>query len=100
MTNTPSTAAAALGTEFGVAGPAATDEHSQTQPYTRHAARLVDALPGDRRAVEIAGLARQIVTLSEGMRACADHLTAEAGFHPPRARVSWRRRFEGWLLDE
>ena len=41
MTNTPSTAAAALGTEFGVAGPAATDEHSQTQPYTRHAARQI-----------------------------------------------------------
>jgi hypothetical protein len=46
--------------------------------------------------VEIAGLAREIVELSEAMRACADHLLAEAGvtpFDPPR--VSWWRWLRG-----
>jgi len=61
------------------------------------AAKLVDTIAGDRRSLEIAGLAREIGELSEAMRACADHLLAEAGVTPfePPSRVSWWRWLRG-----
>jgi len=41
MRTTPSIGLQACGTASGAAAVAATDEHSQTRPYTRHAARLL-----------------------------------------------------------
>lgn len=61
------------------------------------AARLVDALPSDRREMEIAGFALQIRESAHAMMAAADHLQAEAAFAPP-LRVTWWRRLTGRVL--
>lgn len=77
-------------------------EASRVATLIGEGARLVDDLPGEDRALEIAGVVREIRELIGSMSAVADHLQAEAGTVPSQTRrpsmLRWLwRDFLRWL---